>query len=933
MKNLKSKQKLSAITFVLMLTFAAMFVALPIVSAHDPPWEVPRYCYIALQNNVLGVGQQLVIQFWSNAVPPTAQGAAGDRWQFYVDITTPTGQTTLGPIESDPVGGGWAVYTPTQVGTYTFMSRLEDQVLTGLPPRPDGTIYAPEYVGDTYLGATSQPLTLTVQEDPIEGWPEAPFPPENYYTRPITGLNRDWYKLTGNWLGGAAQTVGPTVRFNYGTGPESAHIMWATPMWAGGVMDARFGPTTYETGHYEGLGFQPPIILNGKIYYNIRSIPREGYRVLDLYTGEELWFRNSTGPVSGTGGGFDAHGQLSIGLLSMGQIYNYESPNQHGGFPYIWSKSSGRGSNTWDMFDAETGNYICSLGNVSSLAAGGWFGGGYEVYGKEGSILYYSIEGTPNPMGPFFPDVAPFYLQCWNTSRAIWYEDSWNSNEYWMWRPTLNATFDGNNGYSLNVTVPSLPGSIRAVREGDFVIGGSAGNNRVGQPLELGVCWALSLAPGQEGTLLWNFTFTPPYSDIPAEIPSGFFGGGTMSGFTAVPENGVMLYDQAMTGQRWALDLFTGEPLWGPSAPEPSWQYHGMYETIYMGRILSYGYSGSLICYNITTGEVLWTYDATNVGYESPYGNYPMYATAVADGKIYMVSGEHSLTQPMWRGPNLRCIDVETGEELWKIAYMSAGDGGAHLTAPCTVIADGYVVGLNYYDNQIYCFGKGPSATTVTAGPKATALGTSVVIEGTVTDQSPGAKQLVEAGKFNSVPAIADEDQEDFMEYLYMQQGCPKDAEGVEVILTTLDPNGNTYEVGRATSSLSGVYGCAFTPPVPGLYKITATFEGSNAYYGSYAETYINVGEAPTAAQPIEPEPTEPEPTEPEPTEPEPTEPEPTEPEPTEPEPTEPEPTEPEPTEPTEAPLFSTTDLAIISAVVVAVVIGVAAYWALRKRK
>jgi hypothetical protein len=40
-----------------------------------------------------------------------------------------------------------------------------------------------------------------------------------------------------------------------------------------------------------------------------------------------------------------------------------------------------------------------------------------------------------------------------------------------------------------------------------------------------------------------------------------------------------------------------------------------------------------------------------------------------------------------------------------------------------------------------------------------------------------------------------------------------------------------------------------------------------------------------------------------------------------------------EPTEPVEAPLFSTTDLAIIVAAAGAAVIGVAAYWALRKRK
>jgi hypothetical protein len=78
-----------------------------------------------------------------------------------------------------------------------------------------------------------------------------------------------------------------------------------------------------------------------------------------------------------------------------------------------------------------------------------------------------------------------------------------------------------------------------------------------------------------------------------------------------------------------------------------------------------------------------------------------------------------------------------------------------------------------------------------------------------------------------------------------LQKPCPKNAEGVEVVITTLDPNGNTYELGRTTTSLSGTFGCAVEPPVPGLYKIIATFEGSESYYGSYAETYLFVEEAP----------------------------------------------------------------------------------------
>jgi outer membrane protein assembly factor BamB len=491
------------------------------------------------------------------------------------------------------------------------------------------------------------------------------------------------------------------------------------------------------------------------------------------------------------------------------------------------------------MFDAETGNYICSIANISSLAAGGFFGGGKAVYGKEGSLLYYGITNLA-PRG----EPADNYLQCWNTSQAIWYEDSWNSNEYWMWRPTLNVTFDGNNGYTLNVSMPDVEGSLLAVVQDEYVIVGTSGNNRIGMDLELGSMAAISLEPGKEGTLLWEYTYTPPYSEISSGIVGSFFGGGLMSGPAVIPEDGVFVFDQAITGERWGFDLETGDELWGPTPAEGGWQYYGMYETYYMGKILSYGYSGELVCYDSRTGEIEWKYAASNVGYESPYGNYPMYATAVADGKIYMVSGEHSLTQPLWRGPNLRCIDVETGDEVWKIAFMGAGDGGAHLTAPTVAMADGYVVGLNYYDNRIYCLGKGPTETTVEAPATTVALGEEVVITGTVIDIAPGTKQQEQSGRFpNGVPAVSDASQEDWMEYVYMQQGCPANAEGVEVVITTLDPNGNTYELGRTTTTLSGSYGLTVEPPVPGLYKITATFEGSNAYYRSYAETYINVAE------------------------------------------------------------------------------------------
>jgi outer membrane protein assembly factor BamB len=273
-----------------------------------------------------------------------------------------------------------------------------------------------------------------------------------------------------------------------------------------------------------------------------------------------------------------------------------------------------------------------------------------------------------------------------------------------------------------------------------------------------------------------------------------------------------------------------------------------MSDAIYEGKLLTCGYGGVLIAYNITTGQKLWSYTARTEGFESPYGNYPMGIGAIADGKIYIGAGEHSPTQPIWRGSVLQCIDANTGELIWNYpAYgvsMPSGNAGYNFA-----IADGYLVTLNAYDNQIYCFGKGPSATTVSAPQTAVSPGTKVLITGTVTDQTPTPEAQ---GK----PAISDADQTEWMKYLYSQQPLPENAKGVEVYLTAIDPNGNFQEIGTATTNVLGNYAIAWTPPVPGLYTVKAVFEGSNSYYGSQAGAAFVVGEQ--TAPIVQPTPTTP---------------------------------------------------------------------------
>jgi hypothetical protein len=78
---------------------------------------------------------------------------------------------------------------------------------------------------------------------------------------------------------------------------------------------------------------------------------------------------------------------------------------------------------------------------------------------------------------------------------------------------------------------------------------------------------------------------------------------------------------------------------------------------------------------------------------------------------------------------------------------------------------------------------------------------------------------------------------------------------GVAVVVSVLDPNGNCYDVGNATSDASGMFTMSFVPPVPGDYTVIATFAGSESYYGSFAQTAITVEEAPAAIAPPTPTP------------------------------------------------------------------------------
>ena len=380
------------------------------------------------------------------------------------------------------------------------------------------------------------------------------------------------------------------------------------------------------------------------------------------------------------------------------------------------------------------------------------------------------------------------------------------------------------------------------------MIVGTAGRND-DRGIVPGWLMGISLETGKEGTKLWEGTFTPPFAGKSETVQLSQF----------APEDGMFFFSCAETLVRYgySLDTFklvwTSEPEVGLNFYSMKWRNMGPSQVIYQGKLISCGYGGVLTAYDAKTGEVVWTFEPTTEGFESSYGGrYPSSIGAVADGKLYIGTGEHSPTQPLYRGRVMQCINASDGSLIWNFpvfgAYLAGGNSGTDLA-----IADGILLGLNGYDNQIYAFGRGPSATTVTASPKVSIHGNNVLIEGTVTDETTSGRHNINDNidfTLKGTPAISDEDMSAWMEYMFQQRPKPTVAKGVEVTLEAIDPNGNLVLIGSTTSDINGNYGFAFVPEVPGTYQIFADFAGSKAYGSSDATTYLVVDKAAPTASP-----------------------------------------------------------------------------------
>ncbi len=805
------------ITTILMTSFSIALV--PIASAQT----VATYAQLSVNPNPVGKNQMTNVIVWVQPIPPEA----GEVFNgFEVTITKPDGNVeTLGPVDSWPVGAAFFPYTPTKVGEYTFKFTYPGQTMASS--------------GEEYQPATSQTVTLTVQEDPIPGMPTTPLP--EYIDGIVNTENREWSGIVGSWMmtyynstytgyGDSGGGYNP-----YSTAPRSPHIRWVIPAATGGLPGGESG----TAGVYSGLSYNsygnPPIIMHNRLFVNTYSNlghfreGGDGFACYDLQTGEELWRRNRGG-------------------ITHGQHYRSYSPGKPGIISFLWDLDSG--NNRWEVYDPFDGSLEMIFENVTKTGTQWWWEDAV-VYGPNGDLYVYILDGYANE------------LTMWNQTKAFWGNGiqyiGGDGMERFAWgsmgmpdEEVIETVYDWEKGIEWTVTIPDrnvgwhTPYSIFGISDGVIIVkSGTAGNW-----IDFDI--AYDMDTGEE---IWIHD--------KSEAVQSFW--------NSVGEGVTATWD--LSTRKWtAYNIHTGAKLWeSPQADYPWGTYASYGSTIADGQLFFGSFDGHEYAIDMDTGAINWKFYSGDSGIETVTGSWPMWqGPLVADGVVFCGTGEETPTQPLTRGNRVFAIDAETGEEIWHIAgYMSL-----------KAVAEGVLIGYNGYDSQIYCFGKGPSVTTVSAPQTAITEGSSVMITGSVTDQSEGAK---------GTPAISDEDMTEWMEYLYMQKPMPEHAQGVTVKLSAYDPNGNYQDIGTVTADAHGNFGMSWVPPVPGAYYILAEFEGSESYGSSSATTYFVVDPAPSPAQPIEPE-------------------------------------------PSEAP-FITTEVAIIAVVAVAVVIGIAAYWTLRKRK
>jgi hypothetical protein len=753
--------------------------------------------FLSFSPNPIGVNQELLVNVWSIPAPGANRAHTG----YTVTFTKPDGtKDVIGPFNSFVADGtNWFTYTPDQVGNWTVQftypgdyypaGRYVNGVYNNSAPAGASFMDQRDYPSTWYKPAETPVMNLVVQQDPVMSW-YSPLPTD-YWTRPISPENREWANIGGNYPYAYYNTVcrdnGPFI-----TAPNTSHIVWKQQEALAGMIGGEAG--TYSIAAQPGT---PSVIYLGRCYQTL-TIPIDGVPTscavcYDLRTGKQYYAIpvakggvtptaiSYISPTAVAGIGSIASGSFSVELITLaGGASMYGPPA-----PLRLYK-----------IDPYTGAVTLNMSLPAGVSSGTIYNNGLVLSTQtinasrgEYRLINWTTAGSST-----------------NFATRIFSNVSWPSN---MAPGGQGLMADFNTGVAVG-TVAGIYGSASggaAVTGGDFGLASGAYGTRI---------VGISLVTGQ---VLYNFTT----EDTSFNPGSNSF----VDGKIIIPMDMGILN---------CYDLLTGKLVWSSDEFDYPWGAFGGYnaEGAY-GLYFWQTYDG-LVAFNVSTGKQQWKYQYPAPAFETPYttedgsSQYAFYGAAqVADGKIYVYNTEHSQSFPITRGWRLHCVNAYTGEGIWNITgSMQPG-----------AISDGYLTAGKAYDGYMYVFGKGPSATTVSAPQTQITAETKVIISGTVLDQSPGQP---------GTPCVSKESMTEMMEYIHMQHQMPANVIGVPVSIDAVDPNGNYVHIGDAVSDASGTFSYTWTPTIAGDYTITATFMGDDSYGSSWAETHATVVNAPAAS-------------------------------------------------------------------------------------
>jgi hypothetical protein len=763
-----------------------------------PSFTVDTSAWLSFRPNPVGVGQTILVNMWTTSPISPMRYQQG----YTVTIVKPDGTTVVvGPMNSYAADAtAWFEYAVDQVGTWKLKFDFAGEYFPAgqwvngyiVPGSTSGYYLDSAY----YKPASTAWQTLTVQQAMIYSWPPSPLPTD-YWTRPVHLENREWWSIMGNFpafglVGGGpnwpADSNSYIAGYNfvpYVQAPNTGHVVWKQQQAIAGLIGGAAG--LYGT---TGSVAVPSVIYSGRCYATqtvpINGVPTSCAVCYDLRTGGQYYAI----PVS--------QGGVTPQAISYAKGTAASVPGAEADQTFSVTLLAFTSSRLYKI-NPNTGAITLNVTGMSPQLIGGVQGGSSTGgFYADPNVVTIQAVGTKN------------FLIKWSTA---------GSSTDFASRIISNV--------SIPFTLPTYPGGILGYAGYTFDFTNDVAVWMCGlSPMGLGVYYgtymqAIRMSTGQ---LLWNRTYTDTrYSTSCFVADHGLVACLMEKGF----------YE--------AFDINTGNVAWKSEIMAYPWGSDSFgaygYQSAY-GLLYRQSYDG-IYAFNWTNGKIVWFYEAPAVAYETPYtdengqGTYSFNQGGfIADGKLYVSNTEHTPTYPRTRGWKLHCIDAITGAGIWTMM------GSQNPSA----VADGYLVAGNPDDGYLYVYGKGMSATTVTASPKTIANGAKVLIEGTVLDQSPA-----QAG----TPCVSAASMTTQMEYLHMQLPIGGiwgnvSMTGVPVTLTAITSNGTVINIGTATTNAYyGTFGFAWTPPSEGTYTITASFASDDSYGSSGAATFIDVSAAP----------------------------------------------------------------------------------------